>query len=533
VRAKLSRGRSARPGANDDESILSLYASRPLAVAEEERNTPFLASTPETANDAQKNDATLWICARDTKDAPPPRYASTSAALFVLRLAPAFGGVSSAPAGAIPSAEEARLRAFASSLVGAARLDSKTKTIPLLVLVEENSARSAAARRATAAAVESAVASAVASAAARTGTGRSTSPVAVRVDAIGGGDAADDLRGVHEPARTLWARRNDALAKGVRWMASVAPPEPYFLDAYLRDEVRDALANGGTLDAATTTPAACVGAWNDAVESVRARLASAGASVAPSGFAAEFADADTPGAFLRRRGGALAKNDAASEHILASARLPPFPDAPSERFPTLESLVGSYLSALDPSGPLPPGAVAACLAKAGARGCEEADPRRPHRVWPAVFREIFARRLADIEAAQTSSGAGPACVSAATDETTPTKAPLSDLPTQAPEPDRATRWLAKIRKTPAEVSDEIEIASSRKRRRVDSDEPVAPLSLETELPRLVRAKAEVENFEAWLLQAASPAPHAGGDPLDAEAKLRKLAGLGDLKTISF
>ena len=538
VRAKLSRGRSARPGANDDESILSLYASRPLAVAEEERNTPFLASTPETANDARKNDATLWVCARDTKDAPPPRYASASAALFVLRLAPAFGGVSSAPrgAGAIPSAEEARLRAFASSLVRAARLNSKTKTIPLLVLVEENSARSAAARRATAAAVESAVASAVMSAAARTGTGRQPPPpVAVRVDAIGGGDAADDLHGVHEPARTLWARRNDVLAKGVRWMASVAPPEPYFLDAYLRDEVRDALANGGTLDAAATTPAACVGAWNDAVDSVRARLASAGASVAPSGFAAEFADADTPGAFLRRRGGALAKNDAASEHILASARLPPFPDAPSERFPTLESLVGSYLSALDPSGPLPPGAVAACLAKAGARGCEEADPRRPHRVWPAVFREIFARRLADIEAAQTSSGAGPACVSAATDETTPTKAPLSDLPTQAPEPDRETKWLAKIRKTPAEVSDEIEIApaSFRKRRRVDSDEPVAPLSLETELPRLARAKAEVENFEAWLLQAASPAPRAGGDPLDAEAKLRKLAGLGDLKTISF
>ena len=150
--------------------------------------------------------------------------------------------------------------------------------------------------------MESAVASAVASAAARTGTGRSTSPVAVRVDAIGGGDAADDLRSLSEHARTLWARRNDALAKGVRWMASVAPPEPYFLDAYLRDEVRDALANGGTLDAAATTPAACVDAWNDAVESVRARLASAGASVAPSGFAAEFADADTPGAFLRRRG---------------------------------------------------------------------------------------------------------------------------------------------------------------------------------------------------------------------------------------
>ena len=88
-------------------------------------------------------------------------------------------------------------------------------------------------------------------------------------------------------------------------------------------------------------------------------------------------------------------------------------------------------------------------------------------------------------------------------------------------------------KTPAGVSYEIAPASSQKRRRVDSDERVAPASLETALPRLARAKEEVENFEAWLSQAASPTPRAGGFSDDAVAKLQKLAGLGDLKTISF
>ena len=84
--------------------------------------------------------------------------------------------------------------------------------------------------------------------------------------------------------------------------------------------------------------------------------------------------------------------------------------------------------------------------------------------------------------------------------------------------------------------DRVAPASFQKRRRVDSDDgTVAPLSLETALPRLARAKAEVENFEAWLLRAASPTPRAGGffDEKDTAAKLRKLAGTGDLKTISF
>ena len=543
VRAKLSRGasRARRPETSGETSgaLLSLYASRPFAVAEAVGGDAF---------PGKPNEATLWVCARDARDAPPPRYASASAALFVLR----------ASAGAIPSAEEARLRAFASSLVRVGGDQARAfanprlvppRALPLLVLVEgEAFEGSAAERRATEAAIASAVAGAVASAA--PGNVENATPsVTVRVDSIGGSIAADaGSEASRTQARKLWARRNDALAEGLSWMASVAPPEPYFRAAYLRDEVRDALARrGGTRDAPAATPGACVRAWNDATESVRARLASAHAR-APSGLAAEFAEADTPGAFrrnLQNRGGALAENDAAAESILAAARLPPFPDAPSGA--TLESLVGSYLSALDPSGPLPPGAVAACLAKSGLAGAGgprrvsagEADPRRPHRVWPAVFREIFARRLADIETAQKAFGAGPAYVSAFVGVSeTPTKAPLSDLQlAQAPEPDPViSRSPAKIRKTPEEDVDRVAPASSQKRRRVDSDDgTVTPLSLETALPRLARAKAEVENFEAWLLQAASPTPHAGGffDEKDAAAKLRKLAGTGDLKTISF
>ena len=555
VRAKLSRGvsRARRPETSGETSsaLLSLYASRPFAVAE---------AVGGDASPGKPNEATLWVCARDARDVPPPRYASASAALFVLRLAPARSsrGGSDASAGAIPSAEEARLRAFASSLVRVGGDQARAfanprlvppRALPLLVLVEgEAFEGSAAERRATEAAIASAVAGAVASAA--SGNVENATPsVPVRVDSIGGSITADaGSEASRTQARKLWARRNDALAEGLRWMASVAPPEPYFRAAYLRDEVRDALARrGGTRDAPAATPGACVREWNDATESVCARLASAHAR-APSGLAAEFAEADTPGAFrrnLQNRGGALAEHDAAAESLLAAARLPPFPDAPSGA--TLESLVGSYLSALDPSGPLPPGAVTACLAKSGLAGAGgprrvsegEADPRRPHRVWPAVFREIFARRLADIETAQKAFGAGPAYVSAFVGVSeTPTKAPLSDLRlAQAPEPDPViSRSPAKIRKTPEEDVDRVAPASFQKRRRVDSDDgTVAPLSLETALPRLARAKAEVENFEAWLLRAASPTPRAGGffDEKDTAAKLRKLAGTGDLKTISF
>ena len=279
---------------------------------------------------------------------------------------------------------------------------------------------------------------------------------------------------------------------------------------------------------------------------MRARLASAHAR-APSGLAAEFAEADTPGAFrrnLQNRGGALAENDAAAESILAAARLPPFPDAPSGA--TLESLVGSYLSALDPSGPLPrarsPRASPSGLAGAGGprRVSEgEADPRRPHRVWPAVFREIFARRLADIETAQKAFGAGPAYVSAFVGVSeTPTKAPLSDLRlAQAPEPDPViSRSPAKIRKTPEEDVDRVAPASFQKRRRVDSDDgTVAPLSLETALPRLARAKAELKTSRRGSCGLLRRRLARGGffDEKDTAAKLRKLAGTGDLKTISF
>ena len=281
VRAKLSRGvsRARRPETSGETSsaLLSLYASRPFAVAE---------AVGGDASPGKPNEATLWVCARDARDVPPPRYASASAALFVLRLAPARSsrGGSDASAGAIPSAEEARLRAFASSLVRVGgdqarafanpRLVPPPRALPLLVLVEgEAFEGSAAERRATEAAIASAVAGAVASAA--SGNVENATPsVPVRVDSIGGSITADaGSEASRTQARKLWARRNDALAEGLRWMASVAPPEPYFRAAYLRDEVRDALARrGGTRDApaatpghasasGTTLPSPCARAW--------------------------------------------------------------------------------------------------------------------------------------------------------------------------------------------------------------------------------------------------------------------------------
>ena len=304
---------------------------------------------------------------------------------------------------------------------------------------------------------------------------------------------------------------------------------------------RDARRAGGH-------PGACVREWNDATESVCARLASAHARARPPASRRSSRRRTRPA----RSGGtfkiAAARSRKTTRRRKVSSLRRGFrrsPDAPSGA--TLESLVGSYLSALDPSGPLPPGAVTACLAKSGLAGAGgprrvsegEADPRRPHRVWPAVFREIFARRLADIETAQRRlSARGPRASPPSSGSRRPRRRRPVGSPTRAGA-GTGSGHLAIARQNTKNARGGRGPSRARvlqKRRRVDSDDgTVAPLSLETALPRLARAKAEVENFEAWLLRAASPTPRAGGffDEKDTAAKLRKLAGTGDLKTISF
>jgi hypothetical protein len=97
--------------------------------------------------------------------------------------------------------------------------------------------------------------------------------------------------------------------------------------------------------------------------------------------------------------------------------------------------LGLYLSDLHPSQVPPPGAVAALFAKAGYASRLVDDDCCILRegdcggAWLAVFREVFACRLAGIELAQKASGVGPAYVLPR----------LADLPAAAPAP--AADWL--------------------------------------------------------------------------------------------
>ena len=149
-----------------------------------------------------------------------------------------------------------------------------------------------------------------------------------------------------------------------------------------------------------------------------------------------------------------------------------------------------------------------------------------HPIWPALFREIFARRLQDIETTQKTCGAGCVYVSPV-DVGSPmplplsaTPAPLSDCRAQIPV---ATR---KITASPASAKKPSPEKQSQKRKRIsfDTSVPVFLLNVpaaET-FPQLARAREGAENLEAWLLDAASPALRGDGD--DAAAKLRRLAG---------
>ena len=162
------------------------------------------------ASPGKPNEATLWVCARDARDVPPPRYASASAALFVLRLgagAPLAGRVRRLRGRHPERGGGARCARSRSSLVRVGGDQARAfanprlvppRALPLLVLVEgEAFEGSAAERRATEAAIASAVAGAVASAA--SGNVENATPsVPVRVDSIGGSitaDAGSEARG--------------------------------------------------------------------------------------------------------------------------------------------------------------------------------------------------------------------------------------------------------------------------------------------------------------------------------------------------
>ena len=377
--AKLSRECPARrPETHETSSaLLSPYASRPFAVA-------------EAGGDALQESRTRRRCgsARGTRETCPPRRPA-SAALFVLRPAPARRGAGPTP----PGAPERGGGAAARVRVGLVRVggDQARAFGPRLASPRAPPAGPRRgggfrrARRRTRRGGGDRVRRRRRRPSAASGTWkRDVCPVRVdhrRLDHGGRG-----LGSLADAGSVLWARRNDALADGLRWMASVAPSGAYFRAAYLRDEVRDApRGGGGTRDA----PAATSG-HASAMERccrVRARALASAHARAPSGLAAEFAEAARSARSRElHRGGALAENDAAARTRCgeASGSL----DAPSGATPSR----WSGRTRRDPSGLL--GAVAACSPSRPSparprRVSEEADPAARTGL-ARKFREIFA-----------------------------------------------------------------------------------------------------------------------------------------------
>lgn len=508
LRAKLSRGRASdeRSSGNQlssdqgsDGNVLSLYASK-----------PFVEDNELSELDDAKM---LWVCARDVPgsspiESSPRRYAS--AAVFVLDIGTQNKLYLSAP---IPGFEEQRLRAFVASLQCNALL-------PLLVLCA--CPASCKNWRAIEANIEAIVSSEESK---RRQRRESDSAITVRVTRLAA------MRDLDTATAAEWQKWNDELSAGVRWLSSVAPPAPYFQAAYLRDEMANALTTLNVPDAHEATPGECVAVWNQAVEGVLSRLSSEVGTTEKrdEGLAVEFSSANTVGAFRKSN---ASNADEVFRQILDFAKLPEFPEPVRQTDSstnTFTDRVTTYLTTLDPGGQLPPGAVDSFFKKTGVS--EEAflelsysDKRHP--IWPALFREIFARRLQDIETTQKMCGAGCVYVSPV-DVGSPmplplsaTPAPLSDCRAQIPV---ATR---KITASPASAKKPSPEKQSQKRKRIsfDTSVPVFLLNVpaaET-FPQLARAREGAENLEAWLLDAASPALRGDGD--DAAAKLRRLAG---------
>ena len=497
LRAKLSRGQSvdSREQKNADGKILSLYASKPV------------------------DEKTLWICARDVSSAgdggPSAARRRASAAVFVMD----FGFANKTQLGSgkqIPRVEEQRLCAFVQSLES-----DGERPLPLLVLCA--CADSLKNWRGVEASVEAIVLSASTRGHRDMSDVHYAPAITVRVSRMSA------MRDCDAATVAEWSKWNDALTSGLRWAASVAPPEPYFRSSYLRDEMADALSRLNVENATSATPGECVRVWNDCVEGLRLRLSSSKegqkARVASGGLAVEFENAGTPGLFQKSH---ATRTENVFDSILDFAKLPAFPEPMESTTPV--DRVTTYLGTLNHAEALGPGAVSVFFKKIGVGDdfFSETEPRRDARrpLWPAVFREIFAQRLVNIETAQKRCEAGCVYVSplgvggTAAPLVTPTKAPLSDLPAQT---QTKASPVSKRKSSPEK---------SEKRKRISFDTSITVPMLDvpaSPFPQLARAREDAENLEAWLLDAASPAPIRDGD--DAAAKLRRLAGW-EMKTFT-
>mmetsp|Transcript_30870 Transcript_30870/g.77310 ORF Transcript_30870/g.77310 Transcript_30870/m.77310 type:complete len:1493 (-) Transcript_30870:292-4770(-) len=429
----------------------------------------------------------LWVCVRDVPVIAPAEPATldaldrgtarsdASAIVVVMDLAREDGDSNTDcwdPANIVPAAEEERLRQFVASLPEHRCQDGEPLVGVVPVLVLAAAANSTDARRVVASL--EATLSAVLD---QHPGGLQRRPFRVQLLQPPRFSSPDDET---QPAAAC-AAWDTLLEDGLRWAAALAPPTTHLRAAYLRDEVADTLTTSidpfvSSADSAASskalTPEACVDVFNDAVQRVRLRMISAAGDTSMRwiGDSGMIASASSAGTSVRRAcklpcefltAGSVASPDSASASradvllgILDGAKLPPFPSMDDvavslgaggvgkrQAIPANGAArLGLYLSNLHPSQVPPPGAVDALFAKAGYASrlvdddCSILREGDCGGTWLAVFREVFACRLAGIELAQKASGVGPAYVLPR----------LADLPARAPPVTAAAAAAASI-----------------------------------------------------------------------------------------
>ena len=566
LRAKLSRGGgkmlppTLRQGCDDKGEILSCYSSRLSGtfgttvpdVMMEEINTTCQGEDVSSPS-------TLLICVRDVSSTPAFQettraedrgkpFSHASAAVFLVNMCTQNMNeqpISRDSQSCLPEDEVARLTMFVSSLSMEVDLKSRDKVFPFVVLV------AAPEQHADSSKIVLSVKETVLTAQKKR---------ACSIDIITLVEVLRIPQQVDQGAELLSASTqwNKALEEGLRWATTYSPPIVLFQMLHLQNELDHTLSY--IMSQSETTPDECVSKFNQAVAHVQQlisrRIQPFGASqeTTSSEVAAEFLDMDT----MHDLRVTASTHDDVFLSILSGAKLPPFPGA-EEREAKLDSSelccsakpikwserVHRYLTMLNPGVMPPPGAVGALFAKAGyddASLLDNLDCNR-HNLWTAIFREIFAYRLADVGNAQQNSGAGPVYI---TPQSLPQalQMPVSELSRSVLLPVTLSpsilphRTDVCLRGTFVNFDDAqraglpLRMPRGEKRKRIgehDSQFGTLTNNVFDRRTQLSQAQKEDEVFESWLTAAASISTsdiflgHEFESENDIAARLRKVS----------
>ena len=429
LRSKLSRGGGQmlppthRKGCDDKGEILSCYSSR-LNGTRGTTVTDVMMEEIDTTYQSEdvSSPSTLLMCVRDVSSTPAFQettcaedrgkpFSHASAAVYLVNMCTLNINehpLSRDPQSCLPVNEVARLIKFVSSLSMEVDLKSRDKVFPLVVLV------AAPGQQADNSQIVLSVREIVLTAQKKRD---SYINIVTLVKVLRIPQQVEQSAELLS-ASTQW---NKALEEGLRWAAIRSPPIILFRMLHLQNDLDHALSY--IMSQSETTPDECVDKFNQAVAHVQQLILG---RIQPSGVSQETADEFLDMDIMHDLRVTSSTHDAVFLSILSGARLPAFPGAgeleakldSSELFCSAKPIkwsdrVHRYLTMLNPGMTPPPGAVGALYAKAGyddPSQFDNADCNR-HNLWTAIFREIFAYRLADVGNAQQNSGAGPVYIS--------------------------------------------------------------------------------------------------------------------------